>query len=301
MKLKKILRFCLKLALAATVFTGLSIFCNSQTKGFRPYLIISNLPNDPRWEVPPLSTEEMKQVDSFLDQPFTYLGSGGWCFAFLGEDKNTVLKFYRHSHLLPSTIMRVFSFEKLLLQSPPWPEGCSYFQEFNFKSCTRLYKLAKERTGLLYVHLNKTQGLHKPVTLIDNIGVRHTIDLDKTEFVVQKKADLLLPHIDRLAKEKKQEEAKRCIDDMIECLLAIYKTGTRDLDHSLRNNFGYTEDGAVTLDLSSFGPDESLKQPGEYRKEIIVKTRRLSRYLQKHHKDLYLYFEEKLSNLLENG
>lgn len=298
---KKTTFFFLKLLAAAGIFISLQMFCESQTKGFRPHWIVSNLPNDPRWEVPPLGEEEQKEVNALLDQTFTYLGSGGWCFAFLGEDGKTVLKFYRHTHLRPSQILKDFSFKKLLMKADPMPLGSSYFQEFNFKSCTLLYSQAKERTGLLYVHLNKTKGKHKPVTLVDNIGVRHTIDLDQTEFLVQKRADLLLEHIDRLAKAKKTDEAKQCLDDMIACLLTLYKRGNRDLDHSLRNNFGYTEDGAVTLDLSSYCPDESLKNPGEYRKELVVKTRRLSRFLDKHHKELYNYFEERLSEIVEKG
>jgi hypothetical protein len=298
---KKLLTFFSKLFLGIALFSILYFFCQSQTKGFRPYLILSNLPNDPRWELPPLPQEEKEKIDHLLDQPFTFLGSGGWCIAFLGEDKKTVLKFYRHCHLLPSTIARKFSFEKLFFKSDPWPQGLGYFQEFNFKSCIRLYKEAKQRTGLLYIHLNKTENLHKPATLIDNIGVQHTIDLDKTEFVVQKRADLLLTHIHSLAKKKRAQEAKRCLDDMIDCLLTIYKSGTRDFDHSLRNNFGYTEDGAIALDLSSFGPDDSLKKPGEYRKEIIIKTRRLSRFLEKHHEDLYAYFENRLCEIVEEG
>jgi hypothetical protein len=301
MKPKKLLASLSKLFLGTALFSGLYFFCQSQTKGFRPYLILSNLPNDSRWELPPLSQEEREKIDHLLDQPFTFLGSGGWCIAFLGEDKKTVLKFYRHCHLLPSTIAREFSFEKLFFKSGSWPQGLGYFQEFNFKSCTRLYKEVRQRTGLLYIHLNKTEGLHKPVTLIDNIGVRHTIELDKTEFVVQKRADLLLQYIHSLAKKKRTEEAKRCLDDMIDCLLTIYKSGTRDFDHSLRNNFGYTEDGAISLDLSSFGPDDSLKKPGEYRKELIIKTRRLSRFLEKHHEDLYAYFENRLCEIVEKG
>lgn len=154
---------------------------------------------------------------------------------------------------------------------------------------------------MIYVHLNKTQRLHKPVTLIDNIGIKHTIELDKTEFVIQKRADLLLPHIDRLAKQHKSEEAKHCLDDILNCLLTLYKCGARDYDNSFRNNFGYTEDGAVALDLSSFGYDETLKKTGEYRKEIIVKTRSLSRFLEKNHKDLYDYFEHRLSEIVEKG
>lgn len=299
MKIKKILSPFLKGIVAVAAVTGLYLFCEGKTHGFRPYLILSNLPSDPRWEVPPLSDKEQQEVNALLDQRFKFLGSGGWCFAFLGEDGKTVLKFYRHSQFLPTTLLTEFSLGKLFLKSPRLPIDSSYFQEFNFKSCTLLYKEAKERTGILYVHLNKTEKLHKPVTLIDNVGVAHTIDLDNTEFVVQKRADLLLSHLHKLAKNKKTEEAKECIDDMLNCLLSLYKKGIRDYDHSLRNNFGYIDGKAVTLDLSSFGPDESLKRPGEYKKELVVKTRRMSRFLEKNHSDLSAYFENRLTEIIE--
>jgi hypothetical protein len=301
MRFKKILLISGELLALASVFCGLHFFCLEKTQGFRPYLILSNLPNDPRWEAPPLPDEEQKKVDALLDQPFTFLGSGGWCFAFLGQDQKTVLKFYKHSHLLPSSIFKEFSLKKLLLQSDPLPQNIPYFQEFNFKSCMLLYTQAKEQTGIQYVHLNKTQGKHKPVTLIDNIGVHHTIDLDHTEFIVQKKADLLFPHIHHLSQQKKFDEAKHCIDDFFNCILILSKMGIRDYDRSLRNNFGFTEDGAVTLDLSSFGYDESLKNPGQYKKEIVNKTQRFSRFLRKYHHDLYLYSEDRLSEIMEKG
>jgi hypothetical protein len=283
----------------AALFAGLYLFCQKQTHGFRPYLILSNLPNDPRWEVPLLSIEEQQKIDKLLEQPFTFLGSGGWCFAFLGQDQKTVLKFYRHSHLLPSSIFKDFSFKKLFLHSDPWPHNIPYFQEFNFKSCLLLYTQVKERTGILYVHLNKTKGKHKPVTLIDNIGIRHIIDLDKTEFIVQKKVDLLFPHIQYLSQQKKIDEAKQCIDDFFNCILTLCKNGIRDYDRSLRNNFGFTADGAVTLDLSSFGFDETIKNPNQYKKEIVNKTQRLSRFLRKYHPDLYLHSEKCLCEIME--
>ena len=300
MLLKKILRLSFKLLLATAIFMGLQKFCYQQTRGFRPYWILSNLPNDPRWEVPPLSEKEQKEIDALLDQPFTFLGCGGWTFAFLGQDKKTVLKFYRHTHLRPQEMLKDFSLKKLFLQSDPWPPNTGYFQEFNFKSCSLLYSLVKERTGILYVHINKTQGKHKPVTLYDNIGIRHTIDLDKTEFVVQKKAELVFPHLEKLAKEKKFEEANHCVDEMFNCLLVLCKNGLRDCDRSMKNNFGYTEDGAVTLDLSSFIIDEELKNPGHYRKEIMYKTHKMAHILRKHYpSEISAHCEKRLCEILE--
>ncbi len=291
------LSFTLKIFFAGMACWGLSYFCKVQTGGFRESSILSNLGNDPRWELPPLSSEEKQQVDVLLDQPFTFLGSGGWCFAFLGEDQKTVLKFYKHDHLLLSSIFKDFSFEKLVSRSGPWPKGTRYKQELNFNSCTLIYKKAKERSGLIYVHLNKTEDMHKPVTLYDKIGVKHVIDLDKTEFVVQKRADLLIPHIENLVKHKKIEEAKSSLNDFLACLLQFSQNGLRDLDTSLRKNYGFIEGKAVSFDLSSFVSDETLKHPGSYRKEIVLKSQRLSRHLRKNHPELFTYYENRIHEI----
>src|SRR5690242_7329585 len=93
--------FTIQLLVAAAICSWLYFFCYSQTRGFRLYSILSDLPNDPRWEVPPLSDRDQKKIDALLNQEFTFLGSGGWSFAFLGEDQKTVLKFFNHTHLSP--------------------------------------------------------------------------------------------------------------------------------------------------------------------------------------------------------
>lgn len=297
MKTKNLVKKCLPVLLFVVVAIGLYFFCNIQTHGFRPYLILSNLPNDPRWEVAPLSAAEQEQINQKLNQSFTFLGSGGWCFAFLGEDQTTVLKFYRHSHLALNFPFKDVSLEKLRFMSAPWPVGASYAQELNFVSCSLLYKEVKERTGLLYVHLNKTEGLHPPVTLFDAIGVKHTIDLDSTEFIVQDKVDLILPHFDLLMKKGEVDKAKRCVKDTITCFLELYEKGIWDTDTSLKKNYGFIGDKAVALDLSSFIFDPSLKNARDYTQKIRRKTRRLERYLKKHHPILYLHYQECIDQL----
>ena len=136
-------RFLLFIGLA----TSLYFFTESQTEGFRYYHLISNLPNEPRWDVPPPSDEEMTRINQLLEQPFTFLGSGGWCYAFLGQDQKTVIKFFKHSHLYPSNILRDFSFKKLFLKSPPNNYAPYYFQPFNFISCTLLYSKLQDNRG----------------------------------------------------------------------------------------------------------------------------------------------------------
>jgi hypothetical protein len=283
------------------LIAGLYHFCEKKTQGFRLYSLLSDLPNDPRWEVPPPSKEEMLDVHTRLDQPFTFLGSGGWCYAFLGADNQTVIKFYKHDHLCLPKILHDFSWSKLLFSSPTLPVTARYFQEFNFQSCTLLYNQVKPFTGLIYVHLNKTQNVLPTITLYDPIGVSHQIDLNCTEFILQHKAELLFPHIERLDSQGDIAHAKQAIDQMFNCLLTLSQAGAKDLDQKLYENFGYVEDQAIAVDLSSFVPNEEIKRPAVYKKELICKTRRLSRWLKKHYPDLYTYCEEKLNEIIEQS
>src|SRR4029077_17767169 len=100
-----------------------------------------------------------------------------------------------------------------------------------------------------------------------------------------------------LVHAQKTEEAKHCIDDLFACLLAFYKNGAKDHDRSLQHNFGLVDGKVIALDLSSFGLDEAIARPENYKKEIALKTWRFRRWLKKNHHDLYLYYENQLSEL----
>ncbi len=293
-------RTLLKIISALGIGIALFLFCNKQTHGFRYYSLLSDLPNDPRWEVDPLSKEQMQEMHARLDQPFTFLNSGGWCYAFLGADGKTILKFYNHEHLSLPHILKNFHWPKLLFRSQQISSQTRYFQEFNFTSCTLLYRHLKELTGLLYVHLNKTEGLHKKVTLYDKIGVRHEIDLDRTEFVVQERAELLFDYLELFHSRNDLSGAKRAINQLLDCLLTFSKQGIRDLDQKLYENFGFVNNKAIALDLSSFVYDPEIKRSPVYKKEILFKTQRLGRWLKKHYPELVPYFDEQLNQILEH-
>src|SRR5690349_19588577 len=84
---------------SACLWAGLYFFCENQTQGFRYYQLLSSIPDDPRWEISSLTLEEQADLSVLLDQTFTFIGKGGFCYAFLGEDQKTVLKFYTHHFL----------------------------------------------------------------------------------------------------------------------------------------------------------------------------------------------------------
>jgi hypothetical protein len=288
-----------KILLTALTCSGVYFFCEWQTQGFRFYQLLSDLPNNKEWEIP-ITDAQIERVNSLLEQPFTYLGKGGFCTAFLGADDKTVLKFYHHQHLRLLSTLNPFSWSALLLKPALQTSAISDFHLFAFKSGALLYQRVKERTGLFYVHLNKTNMLKNAVTLIDPSGVAHTIDLNQTEFVLQQKAELLLDALNRTMRNGQEEQAKKMIDSYFNCLVEISKQSLRDLDRSFRYNFGVLEDGTViTIDISSFVHDERLLQPSFYKRELVLKSHPLSKWLKKHHPTIYTYYDEKITQLMD--
>lgn len=280
----------LKILLALLLLGGIYFFCEWQTYGFRLYHLLSSIP--PNLDSPALANPR-------LEQRFHFLGKGGFCYAFLGEDQKTVLKFYKHTYLSPRALLDDFSLSKLLLKGPMNPKALTARLAFAFKSTELLFSRAQTTAGLLFLHLHKS-AMPKPTIIVDALGICHTIDLSQTEFVLQERAESLIGYLQRAMHEKREQDAHHAIDSYLHCLLTLCKQGLRDLDRGFRSNYGILANKTViAMDISSFVEDLSLQRPGPCKKEIILKSHNLGKWLKKHHPSLYHYYDKKLVQLIE--
>lgn len=265
--MKKILSFC----------TGgflLYLLCLSQTDGFSLRKIHSNLPYHPEWETPSAS------IDHLLDQPFYYLSHGAQVYAFVSKDGQAVLKFYRHNratHPLKALHFLLPPFVKNRMNQTIIKREAKRIKDFTS------YKLAAEKlsheTGLLYAHLNKSQNLKKKLTLFDKIGVRHIIDLDQFEFLLQKKADLLYPTLDKWIAQGSYEKAEKSLLALLSLLRHRCDKGIFDKDPDLRTNFGFVDEIPIQLDIGRFKEDAMEKDPEIQKAELIRITDQLCDWL----------------------
>ena len=223
--------------------------CHKATDGFAIEKISSSLPFHPEWEV----EAEQKEIEAIAKQKFYYLAKGAQCFVFASEDGKTVLKFFRHSHMRAPLWLTLFSFTGALetwrLEKIGKHEGKL---GKDFASYKLAYETMRERTGISFLHLNKTNTLHTSVTIVDKLGIAHNLDLDQMEFLLQKRATLVYPTLDSLIAEGKLEEAKGAIADLISLLKWRAEKGIFDKDPDLNTNFGFTEGKAVQIDVGRF-------------------------------------------------
>ncbi len=289
-----------KLSLFALGFWAALRFADKRTDGFTAASIDTNIPAEEAFGIEPLCPEKEEEIKRLLSQPFFYLSRGGQSYVFISQDKKVVLKFFKKNHALPDTLVswidrivpeKLRRYRLQLLQTRH-----ERFRSI-FSSCRLAYEKLREDTGMLYLHLNPTKDKYKPLTIVDRMGIRHQIDLDKTSFVLQKRARLMLRTIKRQMSCKDLEGAKQSIRSMMLHLVRRSKQGIRDTDNALKRNYGDIGDKPVCIDVGSFILDPSLSEPKACQKELFRKTRRLRKWLRYHYPELFPYYQEVLTEL----
>ncbi|HSX03460.1 MAG TPA: hypothetical protein VLG76_01890 [Rhabdochlamydiaceae bacterium] len=248
MKLLKLIR---NILLFAAAFFLIERFCRLQTEGFSIAKIIP--PN-------PLKCQEATcppEILKALNQPYYFLGSGVQCYAFLSEDKQTVLKFFKHYHLFPSNgLLKKIPLPNLL---KPYQQEILRMREERlqkiFKSCQIVYDNLQEETGTLFLHFNKSD-CHS-VKIVDKLGIAYWLNLSEMEFVLQKKAETISSRFDRLFQAKNERAIEESMEKLKKLYLSCAQKGFKTKDSKIRN-YAFIGDEAVAIDIGSFKKIKNL-------------------------------------------
>ncbi len=258
-----------RLSLFICGFIGAALFCKKQTDGFRIDKITSHLTYHSEWAV---NLPETDKIQECLNQPFRYLGKGAQTFVFASEDGKYVIKFFRYDHMGDETFIRYLPFERFQLRVAKLKQKL----EQDFTSYKIAYDNLKEETGLVYIHLNKTPSLLQKIHLVDKLGISHFLDLDDLEFVVQKRASLLVPTLQEMIRNGQDEAAKSVITQLISYLKTRCDKEIFDKDPDLFTNFGVIEGKVIQIDVGRF----KYKTSDNKKEEIIRITDKLHHLLQ---------------------
>lgn len=293
--------FLSKIFLYLVLFWGVERFCHKQTKGFQLHKILTM--QDPDSADPcPLPAKEQKEIAELLEQPFYFFGRGGQCYAFIGQDGKTMIKFFKNHHV------RFWKF----LNSIPLPKALKSYQQrilrknlhqspAFFESCKISYLEFKERTGLIYLHLHKTDYFKKRLTIVDRLGIAHQVDADTVDFALQKKAEMTYPKLQKLIKENHLDAAKQCIRSLLNLIVERCEKGIQDRDPNIRRNVGYIGNQAIEIDIGSYSKNESLKRPEHFKQELLNNTQKFKEWLQQRNPDLSFYLSRQVDEVLKEA
>lgn len=295
----KIVMIMSQLALIALSVFGvfaLFKFSTQKTNKFGLAEITSSRPFEPLFETRPLTHEEMGEVNLAIDQPYTYFGCGGQSFVFFSNDGKYVLKFFKQRHFnLPTHLNAI-------------PFIGKYREKKYGKRLRKLqldygsYKIGFEKlfqeTGLIYIHLNKTDHLKKVVRVKDASGTEHAIDLDQTDFILQRRADLVLHRIDSQMRERDIKGAKETIAQVVDLIVTRCKKGYADRDPNIATNCGILGNRAIKIDVGRFVPNAAMEKPLYFKPELYRITRPFRTWLKHHHPELVSALDEELLKVI---
>jgi len=268
----------IKICLAAALFFCTERFCRSQTDGFRITKALCE------HEYPFSYSTNINPKN--LHQPFYFLGSGVQFYAFLGEDKQTILKLFKHHHMGPSTDLC----KKILPKS--LSSALVAKREKRMHHIFTSTQIAKdelaEETGTVYLHIGKKpEGLGK-TKIYDKLGIQHEVDLDKTDFLLQEKADPANTHLSKLFQKGAIEDAIKSMQTMRNLIKTRSKMGIKNKDGNILENCGFINGRPVELDIGSFIHREQSTNPDPHSKAAFRATLQLLGWVKKNHPE-YLH------------
>ncbi len=233
----------IRCTLILLLFIGSYLFLQHKSQGFRYSHVLSSEGKS--------EGIVAGSCEKLLDQRFTYLKKGSTSYVFVGEDKKTILKLFNHTMSLQNV----------------------------FASATRAYLQIKDETGLLYLHLGETQNLNKRVTIYDPLGIPYQLDLDKVDFLLQKRATSICRAIKESMEQDEVENAKRIIAQLLETMELCYSKGLVDTDDAVKRNYGVASGKVIALDVGAFRPVDQVENS-------TYQTALLQLWLEKHYPEL---------------
>lgn len=288
----------LSLFFAALLLMWGVIFCyNRFTDGFSLREITSSLSQ----QLPsPLFTPEQKEsLATILHQPFHYIGKGCQFYAFESEDGRYVLKFFKQKHLRSLTWLRTFPMPAYFQKS--CEEKIAKREERVrklFSSCQLAFERLSEETGILFLHLNRLPFLDLSLMITDKIGLKHMIQLDDYEFVLQKKAVCLEKAFEGLSDEQVRQKVRL----LVELVAKRCEKGIADHDRSFAQNVAFCafEERAVFIDIGQFYLEETIKKPEEKQKELQRRLGNLRFWTARYYPALVSVVDKEIEALIFN-
>ena len=274
------------------LFAFFSYFCwIKKRQGFCYEKIHSEDGYNSRWDFGPPSKRQQTLLDQISCQPFTLLGSGKNCYAFVSDDGKIVVKFFKQKRLQG----------KRLLPHLPIPKVVQAFRQeilsthhLKKDALYQSYQIAYERlfeqTGILYLHLTKTKGLNRTIHLKTPKGKSLILELDDLEFLIQKRGFSVFDTM-----KKYPEKRKKIIVSILDLIVQISQQRIGNRLVNCEADLGVLQEKVIQIGVGKFYPSIRKSLTKE---ELETKTLPIKTFLETIDPKLIPYLEEQIQCVL---
>ncbi len=289
---KSFLYLCVLIGVAGFFFAADKYYQKKTKFGLQAKFCSPTFSTSAEWEFPPLDDAAEHEVNQLLSQKFTYFARGSQAFAFISEDGRYILKLFKQHKWRPGHLLGYI----------PLPLNPYYKEALHRKkkeldvlrSCKAALLHVKEDTGVLFAHLNPTPLSVRSVSVVDKQGKAWRLNLSRSCFLLQKRADLFHPHINAWMEKGDLEGAQHAIDSLLHLCDRFIKKGVHSNNTIFRKNFGFIDNEAVQFDIGKFKCDPLREQPKD---SLRVQVNHFYNWIKNTYPSLVSHFEAKLEEL----
>lgn len=206
-----------------------------------------------------------QEASLILNQPFYFLGSGNQSYAFESQDGKYVLKLVKFhcltTHDPYQLLPRIGFLAKIRQERDAERKGKI---ERVFHGFHVAYTYDKENCGLVCYHLPGEEELPFETVVYDKAGKKHSLDLNRYVFALQKKAVPTGELLKAVIKQD-QDQAKELITSLFAMFEQEFKAGLYDADHNVIHNTGFAGKQPMRIDfgkltLKKVDPEQELEK-----------------------------------------
>jgi hypothetical protein len=265
---------------------------------FSPTLIQSQFEPRPEWNVK-ISPDHDRFFYVVCQQTLYWLGRGMQAVVFETQDNKYVVKFFQLGRLR-EPVSRGFFKNLFSKESEAKRIDRVNHREEIFVSSKICFEELQEETGIVYVHLNRTNDKIKGIKLVDKYGQSHRIRGDDASFVVQKKAKLVIPTLTKLMESGQIDTAKIRLNQIFDLLIVMARKQFVDGDDALirNDNLGFTENRAIYIDTGHIFRAHNLDVLERMRYEFQVRLDPLEHWLNISFPELGAYYHQRREEIL---
>lgn len=294
--LRKHSSFVIAVMLFCTIAYGAGRLYFQLTGGFTVGNITSDLSFDSQRDVKTVGRDD---IGAILTQEFHYLGKGCQSYVFLSQDGQYVIKFLKYQRFRPQKFLNYLTFIPFV-EKIRQKKVSKKTEKLNklFSSWKIAYENLSNETGILFLHLNKTAHIQQPLVIYDKLGLKHSLNPDEIEFIVQKRAKMLCPTIDELMTSGKTDEAKNLLANLLNMIVSEYERGYADNDHALMQNTGVINGNPIHIDVGQFVSDVKMALKENYAIELFSKMYKFRIWLAKKYPELESFLTDRLLQII---
>ena len=268
------------------------------TNGFSIAAISSDMPYNQNWDIPILE-RDLSELENALEGTYSYLTCGSQSFVFVSSQGQYVVKFFKHKRWRVNSFLDQIPLPPSLhMKKEKWKQKKQTAVRSTYNSCKISYTKLHDETGIIYLHLNKTNHLNKILVIRDRIGRNYKLNLDEFAFIVQKNVTTTDKYLLALRKRGDLKEAEKSIRNLLNFTLQRATEGYSDKDPHLIYNFGFINDQIVEIDLGGFHQDPKKNQDYFFSHETDRIRRRLIPWLKKNYPELVDYTETQIKKII---